>query len=116
MLWDFLPMRQGKSWRGGNPASGADGLHQAGTKKGPVHADGVNSAAEAVHRTSVRWHSEPSLAIDGIIDRFAAAQRRQALRLRRTRWRGLRGLTAPRCREEGIDAVNGLPCLSLAVG
>jgi len=59
---------------------------------------------------------KPSVAIDGIIDRSAAAQRRQALRLRRTRWRGLRGLTAPRRREEGIDAVNGSPCLSLAVG
>ena len=55
------------------------------------------------------------LAIDGIINRSAAVRRRQALRLRRTRWRGLRGLTAPRCREAGIDAMNGLPCPSLAL-
>ena len=68
-----------------------------------------------MHRGFLVASATNELAIDGIINGSAAVRRRQALRLRRTRWRGLRGLTTPRRHEGGIDAVNGLPCPSLAL-
>ena len=74
----------------------------------------VRLVKRRIGRLSVAYATN-GLAINGIINGSAAVRRRQALRLRRTRWRGLWGLTAPRRREAGIDAVNGLPCSSLAL-